>query len=305
MSVEAAVAAPPLARASVIPGLIASARPKQWTKNVVLFGALVFAHDLFSVWPLLLAAGAFLAFCLVSSASYVINDLLDLENDRLHPVKRFRPLAAGVITPAQGIVWAIVLACAGVGLGFAVGLTVGLAAAGYIVLMVGYSTTLKHLVIIDVFAIAAGFMLRAVTGALAIHVVISPWLYVCTLLLALFLGFSKRYNELSILQETAASHRRSLEEYTPELLEQMTSILIASIVMAYSLYTFSAESLPLNHAMMLTIPFVLYGIFRYQYLVHKKNLGGAPELVLLRDLPLMLDVLLWGVTAVLVLYAAR
>jgi len=141
-----------------------------------------------------------------------------------------------------------------------------------------------------------------VAGALAIQVHISPWLYVCTLLLALFLGFSKRYNELLVLQDSAVNHRRSLADYTPAMLEQMTSILIASTIMAYSLYTFSAESLPANHSMMITIPFVLYGIFRYYFLVHKRNLGGAPELVLLHDLPLMLAVLLWGLTSVGVLY---
>jgi len=138
--------------------------------------------------------------------------------------------------------------------------------------------------------------------ALAIHVIISPWLYVCTLLLALFLGFSKRYNELLVLQDAAANHRRSLADYTPAMLEQLTSIVVASTIMAYSLYTFSAESLPANHSMMLTIPFVLYGIFRYYYLVHRRNLGGAPELILLRDIPLMADIALWGLTSVAVLY---
>jgi 4-hydroxybenzoate polyprenyltransferase len=168
--------------------------------------------------------------------------------------------------------------------------------------MAGYSTIIKHLVILDVFAIAAGFILRAVAGALAIHVIVSPWLYMCTLLLALFLGFSKRYNELLVLGDAAATHRRSLADYTPAMLEQLTSILVASTIMAYSLYTFSAENVPASHSLMLTIPFVLYGIFRYYYLVHKKNLGGAPELVLLRDLPLMVDVALWGVVSVAVLY---
>lgn len=300
MNIPAAVGWPGLPSA-----LLSSARPRQWSKNLILFGPLVFAHDLFASGLLVHAAGAFVAFCLVSSSIYVMNDVLDVENDRQHPVKRLRPLAAGEIGPAQAIAWAVCLAAAGLALGFTVSLGLGLAAAGYVILMIGYSTVLKHMVIIDVFAIAAGFIIRAVAGALAIHVSISPWLYVCTLLLALFLGFSKRSNELRVLQAGAGSHRRSLEEYSSEMLEQMTSILIASTIMAYSLYTFSADSLPANHSMMLTIPFVLYGIFRYQYLVHKKNLGGAPELVLLRDFPLMASVLLWGFTAVLVLYAAQ
>jgi len=169
-------------------------------------------------------------------------------------------------------------------------------------LMACYSLFIKHLVILDVFAIAAGFILRAVAGALAIHVLISPWLYVCTLLLALFLGFSKRYNELLVLQGTAASHRRSLADYTPAMLEQLTSILVASTIMAYSLYTFSAENVPADHSLMLTIPFVLYGVFRYYFLVHRRNLGGAPEMVLLRDVPLMVDIALWGAVSVAVLY---
>jgi 4-hydroxybenzoate polyprenyltransferase len=305
MSAEALSAAPAIRQTGALPGLIASARPRQWTKNLVLFGPLVFAYKLFEPLMVLHVIGAFVTFCLISSATYMLNDLLDVANDRLHPAKRFRPLASGQITQSQAVGAAIVLTLAALSLGFATDPSVGLAAAAYMVLMMGYSTVLKHLVIIDVFAIAAGFMLRAVTGAFAIHVVISPWLYVCTLLLALFLGFSKRYNELLVLQDTAGSHRRSLEDYTPQLLEQITSILMATVVMAYSLYTFSAESLPASHSMMLTIPFVLYGVFRYQYLVHRKNLGGAPEQVLLRDLPLMIDVALWGMTAILVLYLSK
>lgn len=295
---------PPAVRqqSGVILGLLASGRPKQWTKNLLLFGPLVFAHKLFTPNLLAGAAAAFAAFCLASSAVYVLNDILDVDSDRRHPTKRLRPLASGQISTVQALVWAVALAAAGLGLGFAVNLPLGLSVVGYLTLMLAYSTALKHLVIIDVFAIAAGFILRAVAGALAINVVISPWLYVCTLLLALFLGFSKRYNELQVLSADAASHRRTLEEYTTSLLEQLTSILIASTIMAYSLYTFSAESLPPNHAMMLTIPFVLYGIFRYYYLVQKKHMGGAPELVLLRDAPLLIDVLLWGLTAVAVLY---
>jgi 4-hydroxybenzoate polyprenyltransferase len=295
-------AATAVRRASALPGLLTAARPKQWPKNLILFGPLVFAYKLLAPDLLARELAAFLAFCLVSSAIYMINDVLDLENDRVHPEKRFRPLASGQVTVAQSIAAACVLGLGGIGLAFVVSLPLGLAAAGYVALMLGYSTALKHLVIIDVFAIAAGFVVRAVAGALAISVVISPWLYVCTLLLALFLGFSKRYNELLLLEDSAAGHRRSLSEYTPAMLEQLMSILVASTIMAYSLYTFSAESLPANHSMMVTIPMVLYGIFRYYYLVHKRNLGGAPELVLLRDLPLMLDVALWGAVAVAVLY---
>jgi len=303
MSADAAVATPAARRQmGLLAALLASARPRQWTKNVILFGPLVFAYKLLAPELLVRAMGAFVAFCLVSSATYVLNDLFDVDSDRQHPLKRDRPLARGDVSSGQAAGWAAVLTVGGLALAFAVNLEVGLAAAGYMALMLAYSSVLKHAVILDVFAIAAGFILRAVAGALAIHVIISPWLYVCTLLLALFLGFSKRYNELLVLQDTAANHRRSLADYTPAMLEQLTSIVVASTIMAYSLYTFSAESLPANHSMMLTIPFVLYGIFRYYYLVHRRNLGGAPELVLLRDIPLMADIALWGLTSVAVLY---
>jgi 4-hydroxybenzoate polyprenyltransferase len=289
-------------RGGVLAGLLASARPKQWPKNLILFGPLVFAYKLFAPDLLAREAVAFLAFCLASSATYLLNDVLDVVSDRQHPDKRQRPIAAGVVRPGQALALAALLAVVSLVLGFAVDVELGLAAAAYMGLMAGYSTIIKHLVILDVFAIAAGFILRAVAGALAIHVIISPWLYVCTLLLALFLGFSKRYNELLVLQDGAAGHRRSLADYTPAMLEQLTSILVASTIMAYSLYTFSAENVPASHSLMLTIPFVLYGIFRYYYLVHKKNLGGAPELVLLRDAPLIVDVALWGLVSVAVLY---
>ncbi|MDE3076102.1 MAG: decaprenyl-phosphate phosphoribosyltransferase [Chloroflexota bacterium] len=293
-----AVAAP----SSLLLALAASARPKQWTKNLIVFGPLVFARDLLSTGLLLRALLTFVAFCLVSGSVYVVNDLLDVEKDRQHPDKRLRPIASGQVSAGQAKALALLLGLAGLACSLPAGPFVLAAAAGYLALMFAYSTLLKHLVIIDVFCLAAGFILRAVAGALAIHVVISPWLYLCTLLLALFLGLSKRQNELLVLQESASNHRRSLDEYSPEMLEQMTSIVTASTIMAYALYTFSAESLPENHAMMLTIPFVLYGIFRYQYLVHRRNLGGAPELVLLGDLPLMLDIVLWAATAIGVLY---
>jgi 4-hydroxybenzoate polyprenyltransferase len=301
-----AVATPAARRQpGLLAALLASARPRQWTKNVIVFGPLVFAYKLLAPELLVRAMSAFVAFCLVSSATYVLNDLFDVDSDRQHPLKRDRPLARGDVSSGQATGWAAVLTVGGLALAFAVNLEVGLAAAGYMALMLAYSSVLKHAVILDVFAIAAGFILRAVAGALAIHVIISPWLYVCTLLLALFLGFSKRYNELLVLQDAAANHRRSLADYTPAMLEQLTSIVVASTIMAYSLYTFSAESLPANHSMMLTIPFVLYGIFRYYYLVHRRNLGGAPELILLRDIPLMADIVLWGLTSVAVLYVGR
>ncbi|MBF6592751.1 MAG: decaprenyl-phosphate phosphoribosyltransferase, partial [Ktedonobacterales bacterium] len=277
LSMETAAGQVAEARRLTLSGLAASARPKQWSKNLIVFGPIVFARDLLSGHLLARAILTFIAFCLVSSCVYLINDAIDVESDRRHPEKRLRPLAAGQITLPQALVEMVALGLLSLVAGFVVGWPVGLAVAGYLALMTAYSFVLKQLVLIDVFAIACGFIVRAVAGALAIHVSISPWLYLCTLLLALFLALSKRQNELATLQDGAAGHRKILDEYTPAMLDQMTSVVTASTIMAYSLYTFSAESLPANHAMMLTIPFVIYGIFRYQYLVHKKSLGGAPE----------------------------
>jgi len=283
--------------------LINLARPRQWVKNVIVFGPLVFAHSLFEGNLLGHSIATFASFCLVSSAIYAFNDVLDVENDKQHPTKRFRPLPSGQINVPLALMWGALLGVIGLSLAMSVDVASGLMALAYVALMVAYSTKLKHLVILDVFAISGGFILRAVAGALAIHVIISPWLYVCTMLLTLFLGFGKRYNELAILDDSAALHRRNLEDYSPAMLEQMTSILIASTIMAYSLYTFSADSLPADHSMMLTIPFTLYGIFRYYYLVHKKSLGGAPEQVLLHDRPLLITVVLWGAVSIGVLYS--
>jgi len=282
--------------------LVAAIRPKQWTKNLIVFGPLVFAYDLLSPRLLARVMVTFVAFCLLSSSIYVANDLFDAESDRQHPIKQLRPIASGTLSTSRALLLALALGVAGLALAAAAGLPVVLAAAAYVALMLGYSALLKQLVVLDVFCIAGGFVLRAVSGALAIHVVISPWLYLCTALLALFLALSKRQNELLVLRDSAGSHRRSLDEYSPEMLEQMTSIVTACTIMAYALYTFSAKSLPADHSMMLTIPFVLYGIFRYYYLVHRRSLGGAPELVLLHDIPLMLDVILWAATAIGVLY---
>jgi 4-hydroxybenzoate polyprenyltransferase len=188
------------------------------------------------------------------------------------------------------------------GLSFLINWRFGLIALAYLLLNLGYSFALKHVVILDVFAIGAGFVLRVVGGAVAINVPVSPWLYVCTILGALFLGLTKRRHELLLLEAEAGHHRRILQEYSPQLLDQLTTIVTATLVMAYSLYTFSAENLPRNHAMMLTIPFVLYGVFRYLYLVHQRSAGGSPEDLLWQDRPLLATCLLWGVTVVALLY---
>ena len=290
---------------SVARGLVRAMRPKQWPKNFLVFFGLVFALKLFDLALLAHAIAAFVVFCAVSSAVYLVNDLADIEKDRQHPVKRFRPLAAGVIRPAEAMGLAAALLALALPAAFALLPDFGLLAVVYFGLMLAYSFSLKNIVLIDVLALAGGFVLRAVAGAVVVAVPISPWLYVCTVLAALFVGLAKRRNEMTLLEGDAASHRRILQEYTPQLLDQLIMIVVAATVMAYSLYTFSADNLPKNHAMMLTIPFVLYGLFRYLYLVYVKNVGGSPEEVLLRDVPFLANAVLWMGSAVAVLYFFR
>lgn len=288
-------------------------RPRQWTKNGIVFLALVFSvgqeYHLSepSSWvpKALEALVAFACFAMVSSAEYLINDIRDVEADRAHPKKRYRPIAAGLL-PAQ-TAWsaAIVLAVAGNAAAFALNWHMGLVILGYSALMLAYTYKLKHIVLIDLMVIGAGFVLRAMAGALAIDVPISPWLYVVTALGALFLGINKRRAELELLEGGAGSHRKILEDYTIPLLDQMGSIVTGALLIAYGLYTFTAEGLPTNHSMMLTIPFVLYGIFRYLYLVNVKKEGGSPEDVLLKDLPIMLTAIAWVATAGGILLFAR
>ncbi len=293
--------------------LLRSLRPKQWTKNLLVFLALIFSmnlywepFDLAAVGHLLArTAAAFGLFCLVSGSEYLINDLVDLENDRLHPQKRLRPLASGMLKPSYALWSAALLLVVSLPLSFWLGRLFGAVVLGYVILVLLYSFVLKHIVIVDVFTIAAGFVLRAVAGAIVIDVPISPWLYICTVLGALFLGFSKRRHELVLLNNDASKHRRSLEDYTPQLLEQMIAVVAPAAVIAYSLYTFSAANLPQNHAMMLTIPFVIYGVFRYLYLVHSRNLGGNPEETLLSDLPLIIDIALWVAASTVLLFVYR
>jgi 4-hydroxybenzoate polyprenyltransferase len=283
--------------------LIKTMRPKQWTKNAVVFAPLIFDEKLFQ--PTLLARTflAFALFCLISSTVYIINDLADIEKDRLHPKKRERPLASGALTPG------IALAAAGVfvliSIPAALWLDGGFALIlfSYLLLNIAYSFYLKHLVIIDVLVIAAGFVLRVAGGVAVVGVErFSPWLYLVVTLGALFLGFGKRRHELLLLEDGADAHRAILAEYTLPFLDQLIALVTSTMVIAYSLYTFSAPNLPDNHAMMLTIPFVLYGLFRYLYLIHVKKEGGAPDELLLSDKPLLATGILWVLTVIIVLY---
>jgi 4-hydroxybenzoate polyprenyltransferase len=285
--------------------LLLEMRPKQWTKNSIIFFGLVFSFNLFRPQHAVRAVAAFVLFCLLSSAIYIINDLSDIEKDRKHPRKKNRPLASGRLKPLPAKVAAAVFLIGGLAASFALSLGFGLSAVAYVGLNLAYSYGLKNVAIIDVFALSGGFVLRAMAGALAIDVPISAWLYVTTLLGALFLALSKRRHELVLLNNGASIHRPVLEEYTPELLDEMIAVVTASIVMAYSLYTFSAQNLPRDGSMMFTIPFVLYGIFRYLYLIRRKDEGGSPEEILLRDRPILIDVILWGLVSVVILYGSR
>ena len=278
-----AVAERPISTATRLFAIVRSLRPKQWTKNLLVFAGLVFTYNLLNPGMLSRVVLAFVAFCMLSSAGYIWNDLRDASADRLHPTKRRRPIAAGLVPTWLAATLALALGVAGLLLALSLGTSFMLVASLYMLLTASYSIWLKHLVLIDVFGISAGFVLRAVGGAVVIGVPVSPWLYVCTVLVSLFLGLGKRRNELEVLEAGAAGHRKNLEQYSLELVDQLILIVASVTIMAYSLYTFSAENLPRDHSMMLTIPLVVYGLFRYLYLVRVKGQGGAPEDLLLTD----------------------
>lgn len=284
------------------PPAIRALRPLQWTKNGILFAALVFDQKLFEVDPLLRTVAAALVFCGLSSAVYLINDVRDIEADRHHPLKRFRAIASGELRPQTALAMAAILLPVSLGAAFLIRPEFLLISLAYVGLMVAYTFWLKRIVLVDVLTIAAGFVIRAAAGAVAIAVEISPWLLVCTMLLALLLGFGKRRHEVMTLKSRAARHRANLDAYSPRLLDQLIGITAASTVIAYAVYTFDSASVPANHTMMLTIPVVVYAIFRYLYLIYLRRLGGTPELMLVRDRPLLVSIVLWGLSSVLVLY---
>ena len=288
-----------LARAAAV---VRTLRPKQWTKNLLVFAGLVFTYNLLNPGMLSRVVLAFVAFCMLSSAGYIWNDLRDVAADRLHPIKRRRPIAAGLVPTWLAATIALALGVGGLALAFALGTSFLLVASMYMLLTASYTIWLKHLVLIDVFGIAAGFVLRAVGGAVVIGVPVSPWLYVCTVLVSLFLGLGKRRNELELLEGGAAVHRKNLEQYSLELVDQLILIVASVTIMAYSLYTFTAENLPRDHSMMLTIPLVVYGLFRYLYLVRVRRQGGAPEDLLLTDPGMLGTAVAWVALSVIVLY---
>ena len=304
----------------VVRDMIVMMRPHQWIKNLFVFPALIFSINRFRLPYLLNSVAAFCLFCVVAGAIYIFNDLMDVEEDRFHPAKRNRPLAAGSVSP--GLAWAVfgVFSAAGLALGFSLEPHFGGILLFYYVMNVAYSLYLKRVVIVDVLIVSMGFVIRAAAGGLVIRVEVSPWLLICTTLLALFLVLAKRRHELTLLDERsnmlielslatededrAVRYRKSLDEYSTYFLDQMIGVTTASTLMAYTLYTLSDDAVKKfgGTGLIYSVPFVIYGIFRYLYLIHQKKEGGSPTRALMGDRPLMLDILLWGLSVVMVLY---
>ena len=278
-------------------------RPRQWTKNVFVFVPLFFDRKLTDPESVMRTLAAFVLFCLMSSAVYMMNDLADIENDRQHPKKKYRPLPAGELSPAVATVTASVFALVSLVAGYYLTPSLALVLLVYLLLQIAYSLWLKNIVLVDVLVVSSGFILRIAAGVAVIDVErFSPWLYVFSGFLALFLVLGKRRHELVLLGDEGASHRSILSEYNIDLIDRMLGIVTTGAVVAYSLYTFLAAGLPANHAMMLTIPFVLYAIFRWLYLIHVRHEGGAPEDIVLRDRPLQLSIVLWVAVVFVALY---
>lgn len=281
--------------------LLRAMRPTQWLKNGVLFAGLVFGGKLFDPEAVVRALAAAFLFCLISSGFYLLNDVRDLDADRLHPLKKRRPVAAGELARGTAMRFGIGLVLVSALGAWLLGPAFFAATCAYAVLMTAYNLGLKQMVVVDVLAIALGFVIRAAAGAIAVNVRISPWLLVCTLLLALVLALGKRRYELASLAD-ASGHRRNLETYTPQMLDQAVAVTAAGALIAYAVYTIDADAVPADHRMVLTVPIVTYGVLRYLYLLYRKGEGGAPELLLLADRGLLAAVAIWGVLSAILFY---
>lgn len=286
--------------------LFLSLRPSQWTKNLIVFAGLLFGGRLLDARAVAQACAAFAIFCVLSGVVYLVNDLVDRDADRRHPTKRYRPIASGAVPPSTALALAAALAVAALAGAWSLRPQFALVSVVYLALLALYSGPLKHVVIIDVLTIAVGFVLRAAAGAVAINVPISHWLLILTILLALFLALSKRRHELVLLANDATHHRPILGEYSPYLLDQMIAVVTASTLISYVIYTVSPETVEKFQTdwLGLTLPFPLYGIFRYLYLVHQKEGGGSPSDMLLNDRPLLICVALWAVAVAAIIYGA-
>lgn len=283
-------------------GLLRAMRPKQWAKNVLLFAGVVFAGELADAGLVAVAVAGFGIFCALSASAYLLNDVLDAERDRAHPKKMYRPIASGLVPKGLAAGTAVLLAVGGLGASWLVNPSFAAISVGYLALTAGYSTVLKHVLLVDVIALAIGYVLRAAAGALAIDVRISPWLLLCTILVALFIGLTKRRHELLLLEAGAGEHRRILEEYSGPLLDQMISLVSSSTLIAYALYTFFSGTARNTELLIITLPFVVYGLFRYLYLVYRRGEGGSPEDLIFSDPPLLVCLALWGTSVLALLY---
>jgi 4-hydroxybenzoate polyprenyltransferase len=289
----------------LITEILKTLRPKQWTKNGFIFVALIFDVKLFQIDALLKTIIGFVLLCFISGTVYLINDLVDIEKDRQHPTKKNRPIASGQIPVNVAIITAIIIPAVCLPLGFWLDFYFGLILTAYLLLQIAYSFVLKNIVIVDILTVAAGFVLRVAAGVVLVEAArFSPWLYVFTVLLALFLVLGKRRAELAELKDQASNTRAILSEYNIPFLDEMMDVVTAGTLMTYSFYTFSAPNLPENHLMMVTIPFMIYGIFRYLYVVHVQGNGGAPDEVLLTDRPLQLCLVLFWLAVIAILYFA-
>lgn len=288
----------------MLSALIKTMRLRQWTKNGFIFFALIFDKQLFILEPFLKTLAGFFLFCLVSSAVYLFNDIADVEADRSHPEKQFRPIASGKLPVNVALFTAVLLTIIAVPLGYLLSPLFALILAAYLAINLLYSRWLKHVPILDVLIVSSGFVLRVAGGVALIYPVerFSPWLYMITILFSLYIGLGKRRAEMNLLAEDATAHRKVFDGYTIPLLDQYITIVSGMTIIAYSLYTFSAPNLPANHIMMLTIPFVVYGIFRYLQLIQTGHAAGAPDEVALKDRPLQVTVLLWGLTVIAIFY---
>lgn len=281
-----------------------SLRPKQWTKNLFMFAGLLFSKNIFNPPLLFKVTGAFFIFCLLAGSIYILNDLADLEEDRRHPLKRLRPIASGRLKPIQATAALMIFVIFSLTLSYRLSFSFFMVTVSYLLLQVAYSFWLKHIVILDVLVVAGGFFLRVIAGAVVAEVEMSSWLFICTIFLSLFLTLSKRRYDLAEIGAKAQEHRKVLGEYSSHLLDQMISMITASTLVAYALYTMSEETVKKfgTKNLIFTIPFVLYGIFRYLYLIYQKGKGGNPENILITDMPIMVDIVLWVVAIGLILY---
>lgn len=275
--------------------ILKSMRPHQWYKNFIIFVCIIFSLNFLNIQMWITTISAFIVFCLLSGGQYIINDILDKEKDSHHPTKKNRPIASGKLKTSHAIVASSLILAIAIIWAYLINWQFLIIGVGYFILSLSYSLYLKHLVVVDVLTISIGFVLRATAGCVAINVFISPWLIICTFLAALFLALGKRRHELILLDDKASKHRKSLDEVSPQMLDQMITIVTATLIMSYSLYTFLAE----NTLMMITIPIAIYGNFRYLFLVHSENIGGEPEM-LFKDKGMIASIALWGITVTLI-----